>query len=140
MARLLGIDYGRRRIGLAVSDPTGTIAQGVDTILVSGILDAIKKLALTIKRYDTPQVVLGCPLSMNGSEGPAAQEVRAFGRKLAAETKVEVIEWDERLTSVAAKRSRRGLPLRKRRVKSEVDRTAATLLLQSYLDHQQHSD
>ena len=137
---MLGIDYGRRRIGLAVSDPTGTIAQGVDTILVSGIKDAIKKLALTIEHYGTRQVVLGCPFRMNGSVGPAAQEVRAFGQRLAAETDVEIIEWDERLTSVAAKRSRQALPLRKRRVKSELDRTAATLLLQSYLDHQQHSD
>jgi putative Holliday junction resolvase len=136
---LLGIDFGRRRIGLAISDPTGTIAQGIDTVVVTGLRDAVTKVADVIHEYRVDKVILGNPLRLDGSEGPAAMEAREFGERLAAITNIEIIDWDERLTSAAAKRSRQGLPLRKRRQKAGIDRTAAILLLQSYLDFQQRS-
>jgi len=135
LARLLGIDLGRRRIGLAISDPTGKVAQGIETIVVSGIADALEKIKAVIRRYEVERIVLGRPLRMDGTRGLAAHQAEAFGERLSAETGIEVVGWDERLTSVEARRSRSGLPVRRRRLKGELDRAAATLLLQNYLDH-----
>lgn len=133
---MVGLDYGRRRIGVAAADPTGTIVTPKAAIETSGgpkqLPDAL--LAL-IRELEARELVVGIPLQMDGSEGEMAREARAFGRALAERTGLTVMEWDERLTSALAERqlSSLGLPRRKRREKGRADMLAAAALLRSYL-------
>lgn len=133
----MGLDYGRRRIGVAVSDPTRTIAspRGVvpnadpPTRPPEALVDLLAKL-------EPAEVVVGIPLRMDGSEGEMAREARAFGRGVAERTGIPVVEWDERLTTAAAEREiLRTAPKRRRREeKGLADTVAASLLLRSYLE------
>jgi len=140
--RILGIDYGDRRTGVAVSDPLGWTAQGLETI--NGDMDAaagrIVKLA---GEYDARTIVVGYPLNMNGTSGFRAERTDEFISalsKTAEEASLElvVIKWDERLTSAEAARIMRdtgGRPTaRKTREKGKLDVLSAAILLQSYLD------
>jgi len=139
MARVLGIDYGERRIGLAISDPTGTIAQALPTLLRRrGKRPPYVKILEAIDEWDVERVVVGLPLEISGDEGQPATDVRSFGDGLERRAKIQVEYWDERFTSVRAQREiiRLDLPAAARREKERVDAMAATLILQSYLDAQ----
>ncbi len=133
---VLGVDLGARRVGIAVSDPGCTVASGLETLFVRGVAEAIERVAELAGRRGARLVVVGLPLNMNGSEGERAREARRFANLLGERTGSSVVLWDERLTSVQAKgelgriRARRSAS----RDKAEVDRVAATILLQSYLD------
>lgn len=133
MSRILGIDFGERRIGLALSDPLGIIAQGLPTLDTRKTEDVFGHLVNLIKDKDITKVIVGMPKSLNGTIGPKGMEVQEFIRKLAKRTKMEVIPWDERLTSVQSLRTMRELGV-KQKDKETVDRISATLILQSYLD------
>jgi len=137
--RFLGVDYGSRRIGLAVSDPDGRIASPLSTLtskkstteLVQAILDEIKK------HYDIDEFVVGLPLNMDGSEGRQAQETKRFAEELRRCSDRPVHLWDERLSSWTAEASLREAGLSRGKRKARLDRVAAQVILQSFLDHQQ---
>jgi len=130
----LAIDYGRRRMGLAVSDPLGATAQGLGTLEVSSRKDALEELRKLVHKLGVGEVLMGLPLRTDGSEGPEACEVRSFGEELSAWTGVRVVFRDERFTSQEALRvlHRMGRKLKGR--KKDLDRLSATLLLQGYLE------
>lgn len=133
MSRILAIDFGERRIGLALSDPLRITAQGLPTIDTRKIKDVFGYIGNLVVEKDVVKLVVGMPRNMNGSIGPGAERVKKFIRKLARQTEAEIIPWDERLTSVQSKKSMREMGTRQRE-KEVTDRISATLILQSYLD------
>lgn len=137
MARILGIDYGERRVGLAVSDPTGTIAQPLPTLARrAGKRPPVQAVADTARAWGVEALVVGLPLTLDGEESDWTRETREFGTKVAERTGLPVRFVDERMTSVRAERAVRSLGLRRaeREDKGRVDAAAAVLILQAYLD------
>ncbi|MFO7262404.1 MAG: Holliday junction resolvase RuvX [bacterium] len=137
MGRILGIDFGERRVGLAISDPTGTIAQPLPALTRRrGKRPPVEAIARIAEEHGATDIVIGLPLTLEGEESDWTREVRAFGERLAQRTGLPVHYVDERLTSVRAERTVRslGLPKRERERKTRVDTIAAMLLLQAYLD------
>ncbi len=132
--RVLGIDYGRRRVGIAVSDPLGIIARGVTT------LERTKTLAADICRIaaelGAETLVVGMPLTLNGARGEIAEDVEEFIAALERTCGLPVIAVDESFSSSRARSTQidMGVPRKKRRVKTEIDRMAAAIILQDYLD------
>lgn len=135
--RVLGVDFGMKRIGLAVSDPTGTIATPLETVKRrAGKRPPFKQIENSVEDYDIEHVVIGLPLALSGEENDWCAEVRDMGAKLATRLGVEASFVDERMTSVRAQRAVRavGLSRTARRDKGRVDAGAAQLILQSWLD------
>lgn len=137
MPRILGIDYGERRVGVAISDPSATIAQPL-TVLTrrAGKRPPVHALAELAARHEVTHIVVGLPLDLQGDETDWTREVRQFGEKLAARAGTGVTFADERLTSVLAERAVRSLGLKRsqREQKERVDSAAAVLILQAHLD------
>ena len=132
--RLLGLDVGDRRIGVAVGDPTGSLASPVEVYRRrSTRLDVDHILAL-VDEYDASAVVVGLPKNMNGTEGPQAEKTREFADALTAEG-LTVSLWDERLSTVEATRRMEEQRHRRRGIRERIDSEAAALILQTYLDH-----
>ncbi len=131
--RILAVDLGQRRIGLAVSDPLGITAQGLPSL--ERHRDPAAQLIEVCREWSVGTVVVGLPLNMNGTRGPAALEAEALGTELRARSGLDVVFQDERLTSVTANRVliESGVRRDKRRKGGLVDRAAATLILQAYL-------
>ncbi len=137
--RVLGIDFGERRIGLALSDPTGTIASPLETVQRrAGKRPPLNRLADIGRTHEVERLVVGLPLDLRGNETPWCGEVRVMGDDLGARMGVPVDYVDERMTSVRAERTIRslGLSKRKREEKGRVDAAAAALILQAWLDRQ----
>lgn len=137
MPRILGVDYGERRVGLALSDPTATIAQPLPTLKRrKGKRPPVAPIARLADENDVREIVVGLPLTLEGEDSDWTREVREFGRKLQERTGCTVAFHDERLTSVRAERAVRslGLSKQKREKKERVDAAAAVLILQAYLD------
>lgn len=137
MSRVLAIDYGERRIGLALSDPTRVLASPLPTLTRrAGKRPPFAALLRIIAEEDVTQLVLGLPLTLEGTENDWTREVRAFGERLAERAGLPVAWVDERMTSVRAERAVRsiGLPKRERERKERVDAAAAVLILQAFLD------
>ena len=132
MKKIMGIDIGEKRIGIAVSDSLGYTAQGVETYTRTGEGDAAY-IAAKMKELGASKVVVGLPLNMNGSEGPAAQKVREFAEQLAA-LGVEVDFQDERLTTVSAERMLIEADVSRKKRRQVVDKLAAVYILRAYLD------
>ena len=137
--RILAIDFGQRRVGVAISDPLQLTAQGLQTIVYSTYNGLFDKLGNIFEQYQIQKVVVGLPLHMNGSDSKRSREVRQFARKLAEQFRVELKLWDERLTSVAAERTMLQLGKSPSRAKARVDQIAAMLILQGYLDFLRNS-
>ncbi|MDI3297758.1 MAG: Holliday junction resolvase RuvX [Bacillota bacterium] len=135
MGRVLGVDVGGRRIGLAVSDPLGWTAQPYRT-LERGREEAatLAELREICRRLGVERIVVGLPRTLRGEIGPQARAVEAFARALAGATGLPVEFEDERLTTVEAERAMLEADLSRRRRKRAVDRTAAALILQAYLE------
>ncbi len=131
--RTLAIDYGDRRIGLAVSDLLGITAQPVGFLTVNGDRDAIRQIETFVTRYEVKRFVLGLPRNMNGSEGVRVEKTRAFGEKL-KETfpQTELDFFDERMTTICAERALIDMNVRKKEGKK--DMLSAALILQGYMD------
>ena len=136
--RILAIDYGSARVGVAVSDPTRLIAQGVTTLTNDD--DLLEKLRSLIHDQAAVCIVVGMPYGPDGEKGSKAREVEQFMEKLKTVTEVQMDTWDESYSSVDAKRVfvQTGMKRRKRREKKRVDEMAARLMLQEYLDN--HGD
>lgn len=136
MGRFAALDYGRRRIGVALSDPTGTIAYPLTTLARrEGKRPPWPQLTALLIEHEVAAVVIGLPLDLAGEEGEWAAEVRQFGDDVARRTGLPVHWVDERMTSVLAERTVRGMGLKKssREEKGRVDATAAALILEAYL-------
>lgn len=134
--RILGLDMGAKRIGLAVSDPLGITAQGLEVWVRRGReadLDHILKVA---RKYHVRQIVVGLPRHMDGRPGAATPEIQEFAGALGQALGGEVIFWDERLTTAAAERLLIQADVSRKRRRQVVDQLAAVLILQSYLDYQ----
>jgi putative Holliday junction resolvase len=133
--RLLGIDYGSKRIGLAVSDPLGITAQGLETIRRSTKRGDFGILARIIRQYGVGEIVVGYPLRMSGAAGTQAEKVSAFADELRERFGLPVHLWDERLTSAEANRVLRETEMSIRRRSEVVDQMAAVLILQSFMQN-----
>lgn len=138
--RVLGIDFGERRVGLAVSDPTGTIATPLSTLKRRrGKRPPLRALEEVAREHDVEAVVMGLPLDLSGEETEWTVHVRDVAEKLGRRLEVPVHFMDERMTSVRAERAVRklGLPKAERERKERVDRAAAVLILQTWLDRRE---
>ena len=134
MARILGIDYGERRIRLALSDPTGIIARPLLTLDQKEDSDWNSTLLAICREQEVGSIVVGYPLNMKGEKSPQTDKVDQFILLLKKITPLPVHTYDERLTSVAAKRELVRQGIKTGHDKGAVDQTAAALLLQDYLD------
>jgi putative Holliday junction resolvase len=131
--RILAVDWGERRIGLAVSDPEGILATPLGTLEPRGVEDALERVAATAREEEVAAVVVGLPLLLSGERGTAARSAEAFAAGLAARLEVPVDTYDERLTSALSQRRLREAGVRARGRKGVVDAGAAVALLESYL-------
>jgi putative Holliday junction resolvase len=132
--RLLGVDYGSVRIGLAVSDPDCRIASPVATYQRRSREQDASYFKHLVAEQSVGQIVIGLPVHLSGHEGTKASEARAFGRWLAERTGLPVVFWDERFTTVEAESALWSAGLTHKRRKERRDRVAAQMLLQAYLD------
>jgi putative Holliday junction resolvase len=132
--RILGIDHGTKRVGLAISDETGTIAQPLEFIPAEPAQKLLAGIAEIVKVRNVAEVVVGLPRNMNGTYGPSAEKAREFAASLEKALTISVKTWDERLTTVQANRLLIEGGVRRDKRKEKVDSTAAAILLQSYLD------
>ena len=135
--RIMGLDYGKKRIGVAVSDPLGWIAQGVEVVVFSSLASALERIMELIKEYETERIVVGLPVNMNGSYGPSAEAAKEFAGRLTAVTGLPVEFWDERLTTVEAEKLLVGADINRAKRRQVIDKIAAALILQGYLDRRQ---
>lgn len=139
MSRVLAIDYGERRVGLALSDPTGVLASPLPTLKRrAGKRPPFAAILEIIAAQDVRHLVVGLPLTLEGGESDWTREVRAFGDRLAERAGLPVAWLDERMTSVRAERAVRslGLPKHERERKDRIDAAAAVLILQAFLDRE----
>ena len=135
MKRYLGLDIGDRTIGIAVSDPLGLTAQGVETIRRKSLDKDLDRLGELMEQYETRSLVSGYPKNMNGSEGDRCDVVKAFLEKVKERfPEVDVALWDERLATVAASRSLLEADVSRKKRKKVIDKMAAVFILQGYLD------
>ena len=132
--RILALDHGTKRIGVAVSDETKTIALPLEYILTEPFTDFLTRLKKILIEKEIDLILIGQPRNMDGSYGPAAQKVGAFVAVLNSAITVPIKMWDERLTSTMANRALIQGGVRRNKRKEKVDKMAAAILLQSYLD------
>ncbi len=135
MDRILGIDYGDSRTGIAVSDALGWTAQGLETIVYKGNMNILlNRIGEIIKEYDIKKIVIGFPRNLNGTIGPRAEKTEEFIKILIDKFKLNVIKWDEWLSTVSAHRDMNDMGVKNKKKKNLVDTIAAVHILQNYLD------
>ena len=140
MDRILGIDYGDSRTGIAVSDSLGWTAQGLETIVYKGNMKMLlKRIDEIIKEYDIKKIVIGFPRNLNGTIGPRAEKTEEFIKILIDKFKLNVIKWDEWLSTVSAHRDMNDMGVKNKKKKNLVDTIAAVHILQNYLDSLKNS-
>jgi len=130
--RMVGIDLGQARIGVAVSDELGLLAHPLETIPTTD--RAAARIAEIVREKDAARVIVGLPRHMNGTVGAGAADALAFAEKLRGAVPCEVVTWDERMTTMAANRALRESGRKTRNTRDIVDQVAAQMILQSYLD------
>ncbi|RED65619.1 putative Holliday junction resolvase [Cohnella lupini] len=128
------MDYGERRIGVAMSDLFGWTAQGLEVIDRKIVADPMARIAGLIKEYEVESIVVGLPKNMNGTVGPSGENCIAFAETLKQTLSLPVRLWDERLTTVSAERTLLEADVSRAKRKLVIDKMAAAILLQSYLD------
>jgi len=134
VSRVLAVDLGTRRIGVALSDPGGTLASPLLTLPHRSLPRDVEEIAALCRAHAVGTVVVGWPREMRGGSGPAARHAEAFARALRRAVAVPVELWDERLSTAAAERALVGAGVRRARRRAVRDRVAASLILQAYLD------
>ncbi|MGD1083659.1 MAG: Holliday junction resolvase RuvX [Verrucomicrobiota bacterium] len=132
--RILGLDHGSKRVGVALSDETACIAQPLEFIAAEPLAACLERIKAIAADRQVGQIVVGLPRNMNGTYGPAAEAARKFAASLEHALGLPVKLWDERLTSVQANRLLIEAGVSRARRKTKVDQSAAAILLQSYLD------
>ncbi len=134
MTRILGVDYGDVRTGLALSDANRFLASGLGTIREGGMRATAKKVAAVAAERGAGIIVVGLPKNMDGSEGTSADKIRAFADLLRPMTEAEIVFWDERVSTMAAHRILNMTDTRGQKRKDVVDTLSAEIILQNYLD------
>jgi putative Holliday junction resolvase len=134
--RVLGLDVGSRRIGVAISDPLGITAQGLETLQRRNKRYDLAALEQVIRDYQVREIVVGLPLRMNGAEGKQSEKMQGFAEDLRKRFRLPVHLWDERLTSAEANRLLRETELSIEKRAKAVDRMAAVLILQGWMEGQ----
>ncbi|MCK8825089.1 Holliday junction resolvase RuvX [Fuchsiella alkaliacetigena] len=134
--RTLGLDLGEQRIGVAVSDALGWTAQGERVIENTSWEQVVAELKSIIVEKEVGKVVVGLPKNMNGSLGPRAEKTLEFVARLKEELELPVITWDERLSTLAAQRTLLAADVSRKKRKQVIDKMAAVIILQNYLDSQ----
>ena len=132
--RILGLDIGDRRIGVAISDPGEVLASPLATITREDNQKAVDAIIRLIEQHDVQQVVIGLPYSLDGSIGGQANKVMDFAEKISKCTRAKIEIWDERLSTVAAERLLREAGTKRAKKKAQLDSAAAAFILQGYLD------
>ncbi|MCW2278038.1 Holliday junction resolvase RuvX [Heliophilum fasciatum] len=132
--RILGLDVGTKTIGVAISDPLGWTAQGIETMRRSRLETDLEQLRELVDKWEVEAIVIGMPRNMNGTYGPKSEIIRAFGQQLADKVQRPIHYWDERLTTVAAQKTLLQGDVSRAKRKQVVDKLAAVLILQNYLD------
>ena len=135
--RIMGLDYGTKTVGVAISDVLKITAQGIETIErkeENKLRRTCARIEELIKEYDVEKIVLGFPKHMNNDIGERAEKALDFGEMLKRRTGLEVVMWDERLTTVAAERTLIESKVRRENRKQYIDKIAAVFILQGYLD------
>lgn len=135
--RIMGLDFGSKTVGVAVCDPLGITAQMVETIFrekESKLRRTLARIEELVREYEIEAIVLGYPKNMNNSQGERVRKTEEFRESLKKRTGLEVILWDERLTTVAAERVLMECGVRRENRKEKVDQIAAAMILQGYLD------
>ncbi|ANB61208.1 Holliday junction resolvase RuvX [Anoxybacteroides amylolyticum] len=137
--RVLGLDLGTKTLGVAVSDELGWTAQGIETIPIDEEKNqfGFKRLREIISEYNVDTIVLGFPKNMNGTVGPRGEASERFADLLKKEFSLPVILWDERLSTMAAERMLIAADVSRQKRKKVIDKMAAVMILQSYLDSKQ---
>ncbi|MFH1407297.1 MAG: Holliday junction resolvase RuvX [Candidatus Omnitrophota bacterium] len=138
--RILGVDMGERRVGVAITDESCTIAQPFTTIENKGIQELVEALKQTAEENNATHVVIGLPLNLDGTVGDSAKKILNIVEHLKQATGLEVTTWDERFTSRQAERHLIALDKSRKRRKEISDQVAATLLLQAYIDWRKKQD
>jgi putative Holliday junction resolvase len=134
--RILGLDYGSKRIGVAVCDELGITAQGLATITRKNRRQDLEEIARFIRAYVVEKIVIGYPIKLDGTEGIQCEKINKFARLLESTFSLPVIKWDETLTTKEAEEILIRSNMRRERRKSVIDKLAAGLILQGYLDSQ----
>lgn len=132
--RVLGLDFGTERVGVAVSDELGIIAQPIEFIHWRPVVGFWKRLRALHRDFSCERILVGMPRNMDGSYGPAAEAVKQFIEQLRREMDVPIQAWDERLSSVQANRVLLEANVSRKKRKERIDKMAAAVILQSYLD------
>lgn len=135
--RIMGLDYGTKTVGVAVSDPLGITAQAVETVerkAENKLRQTLARIEALAKEYEVEKFVLGLPKHMNNDIGERAEKSIEFGEMLHRRTGIEVVMWDERLTTASAERTLIEAGVRRENRKQVIDQIAAVFILQSYLD------
>jgi putative Holliday junction resolvase len=133
--RILGLDFGTKTIGIAVSDELGMLGHGVGTIRRRSLTQDLAELRERVKQYNVQKIIIGLPLNMDGSAGESARRVLAFAEQVKKECGLPVETWDERLSTVEAQRIMLDAQLSRKKRKKIIDTVAAAVILQDYLDH-----
>ena len=141
MGKVIALDHGESRVGVAAADEAVGVATGLETIRWQGRKDLEEQLARVVEEHDPRRWVIGYPLNMDGSRGQRCQAVETFARRLVGWFGIPVTLWDERLTSAQASRVRKEAGVREEQARSKgsVDRASAVLILQSWLDAEDRS-
>ncbi|MCR6096949.1 Holliday junction resolvase RuvX [Salipaludibacillus agaradhaerens] len=136
--KILGLDVGTKTIGVAVSDELGWTAQGVETIKreENDLDEAVERLEELIAEHHIAKIVVGLPKNMNGTIGPSGEACQQFAKELSQRTGLKVEMWDERLSTVAAERMLVSADVSRKKRKKVIDKMAAVMILQGYLDRQ----
>ena len=136
--RILGLDVGERRVGIAISDPTGTVVRPLQTLMRGSREQDWAAITALVAEHDVELIVVGQPLSLDGTVGPQARRIARYADALAEHVSIPVVPWDERFTTAKAKeiifQSRGKKKRRRARVEGTIDAIAAAVILQSYLD------
>ena len=137
MKRIMGIDYGSVRVGIALSDELQMLAHPAETVSMSKPAEALARIAAIAKEKEVERIVVGLPRHLDGRLGDSAKKVQEFAEKLRRLVSANIETWDERFSTVAAQRSLREAGKTTRQTRPYVDQVAAQILLQSYLDRLQ---
>lgn len=132
--RLLGLDIGERRIGVAISDEMGMIASPLMTVQTSG--NVVEEMRNLIAKYNVARIVVGLPIGLSGREGPQARIVRGVADQLAKSLEIDIVYSDERMSSAVAEQALISQKTRRDKRKQHIDNMAAAVILQGYLDEQ----
>jgi len=134
--RILGLDPGEKRIGVAVTDPLGITAQGIDVISYQDLDTALEKIKAVCREYGVEKIVVGNPINMNGTRGPAAESAALFAKQLRERLELPVEMIDERLTSLSAERTLISGGVSRKNRREVKDKLAAVIILENYLASQ----